>query len=81
MTPNDIEILIHCHISPDIHPRIAAPAVAKAHTEFVENGIIELDNEGCYHTTSRGQALIAILCSTPWPVQVWVDQNGRVIEI
>ena len=81
MTPNEIEVLIHCHVSPAIHPRADAPAVAEAINGFVRNGILEQRDGDGYHTTTRGQALMEVLCSTPFPVEAWVDGNGNVIKL
>ena len=81
MTPNDIEVLIHCHTSPTVHPRIVAPAVAEAIEGFVRHGILEQRDGNGYNTTERGQALMEVLCATPFPVEAWVDGNGKVIEI
>lgn len=81
MTPNDIEILIHCHVSPAVHPRADAPAVQQALRSLETNGLIEQrDGEG-YSTTSRGQAHMEQLCGLAWPVEAWVGADGKVIEI
>ena len=79
MTPNDIEILIHCHTSSADHPRKGAPAVVLAFRGLEKNGLIEWCDRECYHTTDRGVAHVQVLCSTPWPEKAWVDQNGNVI--
>ncbi len=81
MTPNDIEILLHCHTTPGVHPRIDAPYVRSAIDMFVSNGIIEQREGDGYSTTSKGRALVEVLCSTPFPIEAWVDSNGKVIEI
>jgi len=70
MSPNDIEILIHCHTSPIRHPRHNAPAVIQALDDFVEMGVISpAQNSGTY----------AVLCNTPCPQTAYVDQAGQVI--
>jgi predicted transcriptional regulator len=81
MTPNDIEILIHCHVSPSVHPRDNAPAVQQALRSLVTNGLIEQIDGGGYHTTPRGKAHIEQLCGLSWPVEAWVGADGKVIEI
>jgi len=80
MTPNDIEILIHCHVSPAAHPRIDAPAVKETLESFKRNELVYQDAAGVYHTTERGAAHINQLCSTPWPKQAWIDEHGRIID-
>ena len=88
MTPNSIEVLIHCHCSPINHPRADAPAVKSALRELEENGLITRDfNEadracydaGSYKTTERGVAHIEQLCQLSFPVSMWVGANGQVI--
>jgi len=83
MTPNDIEILIHCHVSPAQHPRYGSPAVGQSLHTLEKNGLIEryAEDKGSYITTDRGRAHVNVLCLTPWPKQRWVDQNEKIIEI
>lgn len=81
MTPNDIEILIHCHVSPTRHPRAEAPAVASTLKAFAASGILEQDGDDIYRTTRKGKALMSAICSTPFPVEAWVDGNGKAIEL
>lgn len=74
MTPNEIEVLIHYHVSPEPHPRVDSGAVQYALDMFVENGIITYNGQrGYYETTDRGKALVEALCNTPFPVERWVD--------
>lgn len=81
MTPNAIEILIHCHVSPIPHPRRDSRAVAEELESLEMNGLIKLiDNaRNVYTTTDRGAAHVSQLCKTPWPVQKWVDAHGKII--
>lgn len=84
MTPNEIEILIHCHVSPVKHPRGDAPAVREALLFLEADGLIEKieDGDGVqFRTTSRGKAHVASLCSLPLPELQWVDPLGNIIEI
>ena len=57
MTPNDIEVLLHCHVSPRVHPRADAPAVREALRRLEDNMLIEKREHDYYHTTSRGRRL------------------------
>lgn len=84
MSPNDIEVLIHCHCGVGPHEREGAPAVRAAIARFIADGIIDLtpDAKGHYHTTARGAALMAMLCTTPMPEgeNVWVDpRTGKKV--
>lgn len=40
MTPLEIEVLLHCFVSPDPHPRLYAPAVREAIERFVKLGCL-----------------------------------------
>lgn len=82
MTPNGIEILIHCHVSQTPHPRSHARAVQEEIQGLLANGLIEpLENEpGVYKTTKRGELHIEQLCSVPWPMRVWMCADGAVVE-
>lgn len=77
MTPSDIEILIHYHVSQEVHPRIHAPAIQESIDRFIAWGILEPDT---HKTTEKGHALIATLCNTEMPRQAWVDSNNNLIE-
>ncbi len=81
MTPNDIEVLIHCHVCPAPHPRAEAPAVTQTLRSLEVNGLIAQREGGGYRTTKRGQAHIEQLCTMPWPIAAWVNTKGEVIEI
>lgn len=81
-TPNDIEVLIHCHCSPNVHPRADAPAVIETIERFLNDEIIErsLRNEGTYNTTDKGRAWLKCILNVPYPTQRWVDSNGNAIN-
>lgn len=79
MTPNDIEILIHCHVCPAPHPRIAHNG--NVITKFIQLGLIEeADKRNCYRTTSRGAAHVEQLCNLALPTQAWIGADGKVIK-
>ena len=82
MTPNAIEILIHCHVCQLPHPRKDSPAVAEELRHLQLNGMIEKapGSPECYITTDRGSAHIEQLCRTEWPVKAWIGANGKRIE-
>ena len=88
-SPAEIEVLLHCYHSPEIHPRIDTPCVKSSLVNLemcllIEPQVympgIDTTNLSTYRTTERGSAHIKQLCSLPLPKQVWADQNGRVIE-
>jgi hypothetical protein len=75
-TPNEIEIILHYHVSPERHPRHDAPAVYGAREHFLREGMIEPAaqyGEYCFVTTEKGRAYVGMLCATPFPVTKYVD--------
>jgi hypothetical protein len=89
ITPAEIEILLYCYHSPEIHPRIDSLCVKSglANLEMcllIEPQVymsgIDTTNLSTHRTTERGSAHIKQLCSLPLPKHVWANQNGRVIE-
>jgi hypothetical protein len=77
-TPNDIEVLLHHHYSPDPHPRRDAPAVMGSINKFRRAGIFTDQVQPTL--TEKGTAWVNMICNTPYPRQVYVDQNNNVIE-
>ena len=79
MTPNDIEFLIHCHVSPRVHERIESNAIQETIEYFLEDGLIIPHDNNLYYTTEKGAAHVNQLCNLPLPKQVFVDYEGKVI--
>lgn len=75
-TPNDIDILIHYHVSASPHPRINAPAVQETLKRYVADGILVAKEGNYYDTTVRGKAWVEMILKTPYPRLVWVDDKG-----
>lgn len=75
MSPNDIEVLIHHHCTPDAHPRAHASAVQEAIQRFVADGIFETrpDLASGYTTTAKGTAWMEMILATPYPEMRWID--------
>ena len=79
MTPNDIEILIHCHVSGQPHPRLEAPAVQDSLAHFEQAGmIVQTQSNNVYSTTPGGQKLMEMLCDTPFPKEEWFDPREGI---
>lgn len=80
-TPNDIEVLIHCHVFAAPHPRADAPAVQDAVKKLFAYGLILQDknDRAKWSTTPRGEALMESLCrvSLPEKKTVWADADGN----
>lgn len=70
-TANNLEVLIHCYVSPEIHPRFTAPAVQAAIQELKEAGLIYRRGvpEQVYGTTKKGGFLLDYLLSVPLPIE------------
>lgn len=76
MTPYQIEILIHHHASRARFSRDAAPLYAPTVKAFIDDDILTTRPDGSIGTTERGNALVSMLCSTPYPKKMWVDPRG-----
>lgn len=83
MTPNAIEILIHCFVCPEPHPRCHAPAVVDELDRLEHNGLIEKveGHTNVFTTTDRGNAHIEQLCRLPWPTKAWIGANGKPLLV
>lgn len=80
-SPNNIEVLLHCHTCPSPHPRLEAGAVKDAITGFLHVGAIEPDPENdCYRTTPMGKAWVQALCNVRPPRAAFVDEHGNVLK-
>ena len=66
MSPCALEVLIHCHTSPMIHPRSSAPSVIQSIQMLQEAGLIERDDRH-YTSTAKGKFYLDHLLSIPFP--------------
>jgi len=82
MTPNDIEFLIHCHVSPRVHERIESNAIQETIERFLASALIIQRGPGdkIYYTTDKGAAHLRQLCNLSLPKQVFVDYEGKEIK-
>ena len=86
-TPSNIEVLLHCHCSPESHERQEAPAVASALSMLLGAGCIEVEHDQSvtagqtvYTTTRKGASWVKALCNVECPKSVYVDAQGNVLE-
>lgn len=81
-SPNNIDVLLHCHASVGPHPRIEARAVQEAIDALMMVGAIAPDMRmpQCYTTTPLGHAWVQALCNVPRPKVAFIDEMGRVLE-
>ena len=89
-SPCNIEVLLHCYYSPEVHPREDAASVISSYKLLELRGLIEpqcfmdeadTTNLNKYRTTERGRAHVQQLCNLPLPSSAWVDSNGKLIEL
>lgn len=69
-TPNNLEVLLHYHVTPTKHPRFEAPAVEEAIEELYQEGLIVNDGKS-YRSTAKGKFYIEHLLRQPYPVTVF----------
>lgn len=82
MTPNEIDVLMHCYTSPMIHERFEAPAVQEAIGMLLALGAVEKDSnrgDDQYRTTNLGRAWVEAICNVPVPTAVFLDKDGKPI--
>lgn len=68
LNPSNLELLIHCHVTPEQHPRGDAPAIKEGIHYLLKEGMIERYDRS-YTTTKKGQFYIEHLLSLPFPVE------------
>lgn len=78
MTPNDIEVLIHCYVSTERHLRWHAPAVQESIARFLRDGLIYETVDGSYRTTESGAEMVKRLCNSK---NTLVPEKIRAIEV
>ena len=80
-SPNNIDVLLHCHTRPGPHPRLDAPAVRDAINMFYQLECIEQTLEKDeYRTTPKGKAWVQALCNVEEPRKAYVDAQGNILQ-
>lgn len=81
LTPNDIDVLIHCRTTPEPHPYLHTPAGQESHRKLERNGVIYFDTKaGWFRTTAKGDAHVRQICALPFPTTAFIDAAGNVIK-
>lgn len=72
-SPSNLELLLHCHYSPEPHERFHAPAIIEGIAYLHRQCIIKpvTGKQNVYETTDKGKAFIEHLMTIPFPVQKW----------
>lgn len=83
-SPLAVEMLLHYHCSPDAHPQITNPVHLQAVHDWCLVGALEeedddADDTGRYSITSRGRALVTMICNTPLPEARFVDPRTLTV--
>ena len=80
MTPFEINLLLHIYTTPNPPNNLDLPLTKDTLLSFMENGLIINEGDNLYTVTKRGSAHVNQLCQLPYPVLVWADKNGDIIE-
>ena len=77
MTPNDIDVLMHCYTTPGKHDRFDTPAVKESIEMLLHLGAIRPCTEytDAYRVTEMGKKWAISICNVPPPI------NKREIQI
>lgn len=65
-----LNVLIHYHITQQVHPQANMPAVQEATHRLESQGLIERVDRH-YETTPKGEFFLEHLLSVPFPVEVY----------
>ena len=82
MTPYELTVLIHHYVSPGLFQFCETDLYKDTCTRFVFDGLFldsKMDNG--YEVTGLGKAWILAILRTPVPKLVYVDAEGKVIEV
>jgi hypothetical protein len=75
-SPCNLEVLLHCYYSPELHPRFDTPAVQAALKYLRESGMITVsshpDSGDIIKTTDKGIFYIHYLMEIPFPEVQWI---------
>ncbi len=72
-TPSNLELLLHCHYSPEPHPRLDAPAIKEGMDYLLKCGMVTLSGPKPFvmTTTDKGRFYIDHLMTIPFPRATW----------
>lgn len=80
-TPNVIDVLLHCYVCPEPHPRRDAPAVQEAHRDLMAAGLIRMNGNGGWSATRLGEAHVKQLCRLKWPRVAYIGADGEMLDV
>jgi hypothetical protein len=75
-SPSNLEFLLHCFYSSEIHERIHAPAIQEGIKYLLAHDmIVNSDQSNIYRCTEKGDFYIKYLICVPFPRSQWtIDQ-------
>lgn len=68
-TPNNLDVLMHCFVTAEPHPRRDAPAVIEAFRYLRDEGLISIKHGEQPRVTEKGNFYIEHLLAQPFPVE------------
>lgn len=74
-----IEVLLHYYCSSKPHPDCNTPGVIEIIKSLRKEGIFTDQVQPAL--TDKGKAWVKLILNTPYPEQVFVDQNKNIISI
>lgn len=80
MSPLEIEILLHYHVSPGDWREgdFSAPKCNQVFQRFLDNGLLMKSDKRAYQITKKGEFYVTEgLCKVPLPKQVFVIPAGE----
>jgi|GEM_PF-2209448 len=87
LSPLDIEVLLHYATAGTPHPRHYCFAVEESTDMWVKCAVLMpapvtsgMPVTHQYVATSKGRAIVSMLCNIKEPTQVWVDEHGKPIK-
>jgi len=79
MTPFEIQILIHYHITDDPFPNLDTPSGNDAVSKFISAGILYRSQDGNVHRVSGAMDLyIQAICDVQLPKQIWIMPDQKI---
>lgn len=72
--PSNLELLLHCYYTNEVHPRFDAPAIQAGIQELRNADMIKRSDtyKLVYEVTPKAEAYIKYLMKVPFPEQHWI---------
>ena len=79
MNPITIELMLHIYYAASPHPKMHSDSFKDAAKTLIARQLVRPDPDGGDDlvSTTRGDAWVRMLMSTPMPEQVWVDPRNQ----